>query len=398
MRALFLLLFKFFRLGPIGLLLVACVLVGAGQWLQNSLQGQIDRRAAALAAGPPAVVEFSAFDPALHQSSYSEVRLMVQLDLRYDSRLTLEKSGTDHLAYMVPILPVEPNGDIINSQAVGVAIWDGSGFSFDDISPGDLVDEGKSFGAFGPILVLNGLVSSVGELDSLVDDALSEGGLVLAPDALILRPFLDGREAGLAPKPGLANTDRYFNIAAVLTAFLAVAKMLMGRGRKAKHAAPVQPTAMRASSQPRRAAAAPPPLPEPTYLVKTADVAAHRYEFQERLAERHGDACGHSSPGDSTGLRASFTGSGGKTRSPMDLVARRLRRIFMGVGVVMLVFVVSTGMLKDTPFSPVLAYFDGAFSGLSAMASTNVVSLTGPQTTDAAPEQTVATMVTAEQG
>lgn len=92
------------RLGPIGLGIMASLILGLGLYLQVlQNEGHADD-AAALLAGPPAAVDVANFDPDLHATEQGEVVLRGQAVYDFAYELRLEKDTGDDDAFMVPLV------------------------------------------------------------------------------------------------------------------------------------------------------------------------------------------------------------------------------------------------------------------------------------------------------
>ena len=198
MHAVFRAIIGFLRLGPIPLGLIAAAFFGAGIWLQMQ-ENQINlEKAEALLAGPPPAVNLSDFNPVHDIHPFDEVAIRAQLDLTRDAELTLERRGNDDLAVMVPLVAVDavvPEEGEAAPEVLGVALFTGEAFAFDDLTRTDLRDMAREFGAFGPVLTLNGRLDGPGDFDDVLAQSFAQSGAVLAPDALHIYPYMEGRVA-----------------------------------------------------------------------------------------------------------------------------------------------------------------------------------------------------------
>ncbi len=192
----------FFRLGPIPLGLIAAVLFGGGIWLQMQENRTNLAKAEALRAGPPPAVGLSNFNPVHDLHAFDEVAIRAQLDLTRDAELTIERRGTDDLAVMVPLLAVAATlgeDGVSAPEVLGVALFTADDFGFDQLTRADLRGMANEFGVYGPILTLNGRLGDPGDFADLIGQSFAESGAVLAPGALYVYPFLEGRVAAFGP-------------------------------------------------------------------------------------------------------------------------------------------------------------------------------------------------------
>ena len=189
-------LYKSLRLSPLVLGALALAILALGYYLQIGENSLNARKAAAFVAGPPAIVEISAFDPARDITDMNEVNLRAQPVFEHAYQLTYEKStGEDH-AFMVPLVATNSQSDTV---IAGIALYTSPSFSFDDVTPELMLSSAVGFGDFGPILELDGKVTPLGQWGDLTDEALAEQGLTLSADTVIFRPYMNGRAAAFAP-------------------------------------------------------------------------------------------------------------------------------------------------------------------------------------------------------
>lgn len=196
MRGLVSLIFWVVSRGPIGLAIVAALFLGGGYWLQQEQDKREALKAQALLDGPPAAVAINTYDPAQHQTELREVTLRAQPSNEYAYRLTIQNDGADDLAYMVPL--VAPDS-VSERKVIGVALYSGGGFTFDDIDAELLLSGAVDFGAVGPIVDYNGEATSLGSFRELTEEAFEDEGLVMPANLVVVWPYINGREAEHAP-------------------------------------------------------------------------------------------------------------------------------------------------------------------------------------------------------
>lgn len=179
-----------FRLPPLVYLIAAPLGLALAVFLFfNDRQNEADK-AAARRGKPPAAVLIEKFDPARNTGLAHEVNVVGQVDASRMFELTRGKDGAARERWvMAPVYATtatQPQG-----PAIGLMMQRGS---IDDAQLQKLV---VTQGPFGPILLLNGFaVDRTSESEALGE---INGRIQLAPNALLIDPFENGREAGLAP-------------------------------------------------------------------------------------------------------------------------------------------------------------------------------------------------------
>lgn len=211
-------LIRFILSGPMALFAGAVAVLALGYFLQLSENERELRKAAALAAGPPAVVDIEEYDRATDRTDMGEVNLRAQLDFSMDYQLTLEGSSSTDRALMVPLMEVE------TGEPVGVALFTTGNFQFEDMEPMALLAKSQGFGEVGPILSLNGETGALGKWDEIVEDSFREQGRTFAPGFLIVYPYVEGRAAAFAPKT--STIFGLFSKIAGAIALLAILKLV----------------------------------------------------------------------------------------------------------------------------------------------------------------------------
>lgn len=212
------------RLGPIGLGIMASLILGLGLYLQVlQNEGHADD-AAALLAGPPAAVDVANFDPDLHATEQGEVVLRGQAVYDFAYELRLEKDTGDDDAFMVPLVSSTSFDD---TEIVGIAFFYETGFDFDRLTPEFLMNGVVDFGDVGPIMEYNGSISGLGRWSDLTEDAFFEKGLKFSDDLVVIWPYLHGREDKFAP-PKADETSMFglFSKIAGGLVLLALAKLV----------------------------------------------------------------------------------------------------------------------------------------------------------------------------
>lgn len=225
--------FWFLMRGPLTLGAAAIAILGAGFYLQIGQNERNAERVAAIAAGPPKAFNISQYDADRDMTDQREVVVRAQASMSNRYRLTYSENTGDDYAYMVPLLATTAQSEQI---VMGIALYTARDFTFDDLTPELMLDGAVGFGDVGPILEINGRVQSLGKWQDMTDEAFDEKGLTLAANAVIMRPYLDGRAAALAPI-GRGIFELFSYVAGAL-GLLALGKLVLGRKPDAKDDAP----------------------------------------------------------------------------------------------------------------------------------------------------------------
>lgn len=125
----------------------------------------------------------------------SEVNLRAQLDFPTDYELILEDGSTTHRALMVPLMGADTD------EPIGVAVYATDSFQFADMDPMALLAKTQGFGEAGPILHLNGEISSIGKWDEIVRDSFSEQGRTIPATCWWFIPTSKGAKLLFRRKP-----------------------------------------------------------------------------------------------------------------------------------------------------------------------------------------------------
>ncbi|MEJ6477411.1 MAG: hypothetical protein QNL92_01875 [Octadecabacter sp.] len=227
-------LIRFIMSGLLALFGGAAAVLVLGYFLQVNESEQEAHKAAALAAGPPAVVNIEKYDRDTHRTEMGEVNLRGQLDFSTDYELTLEDGSTTHRALMVPLMGAD------TGEPIGVALYTTDSFQFADMDPMALLAKTQGFGEVGPILHLNGEISSIGKWDEIVRDSFSEHGRTLPPNMLVVYPYVEGRAVAFAPKTGASIFGIFSKIAGVI-ALLGILKLVFRTSDPVAQATPDLP-------------------------------------------------------------------------------------------------------------------------------------------------------------
>jgi hypothetical protein len=254
-------------------------LISAGLfWLAQDSHQRVTafeaEKAQALQAGAPEPVSFDAFTEAdIHAAD--EVHVAAWLGTDYNYELTKQRKGTDTVRRMYVLFG--PGDAETSKVARGIVL----------LSPGQ-VD-----GFIGHLLSrmydpldarmpfhLNGTVDTSPELSDMVADAFAEQGLTKAEDFVVIEPFLEGREAALAPDPDAPmRVATVFGGLGALAALLALGKLLTGRGRKKRREDRANAELERAVVMAAAARPVVAPLPTHSEPTNAAPVAANGQRY-----------------------------------------------------------------------------------------------------------------------
>ena len=230
------LIYRFLRLGPVGLSIVAILVLVGGYFLQVEMDKSAAADARALAAGPPKAVDIANFDRDRDMSPVREVVVEAQPVLDYAYRLTIEKRGADDHVFMVPLVAA---GSSSETDIVGIAYFTSPNEDFDNITPELLLRGMSEFGDVGPVIAYNGRLRSMGAWDDLTEEAFFDQGLVMPSNVVVVWPYMEGREVALAP-PQHGDLTVFGLLSAVAGAIglLALVKFVLRKKSKTKDVAP----------------------------------------------------------------------------------------------------------------------------------------------------------------
>jgi len=189
---------KFLRLGPVGLGLIAILILVAGYFLQVESNRQVVTTAEALAAGAPPAVDIEAFDWDENVGLLKEVTINAQPVLDYAYQLVIERDGTDDYVFMVPLVARNAASE---TDIVGIAYFPSYDDDFSNITPELLMTGMNGFGSFGPMITYNGELGGMEQWDELTTESFFDEGLTMPNNPVIVWPYLNGREVAHAP-PG----------------------------------------------------------------------------------------------------------------------------------------------------------------------------------------------------
>lgn len=221
----------------------------AYQDFQATLQDEREK-AVALTAAPPAEVDLSHFLRARDVGPADEVVVTGRIDADYNYRLVSKTNGvTTGERFMYVLFGAQ---DMAGTRTVRAAMV---------LTEAQKDRFAERLFAFVPpdagpdlVLRLHGQVRSAGGYSTLAHDALREQNLTRSPEFIFIQPFLDGREAGLAPAAPLELLPKEGLILALVFVLAGVAKRVLRPGPRKAAAAPPRAPATPRSVRPARAA------------------------------------------------------------------------------------------------------------------------------------------------
>ncbi|MEO1730507.1 MAG: hypothetical protein AAFR64_07185 [Pseudomonadota bacterium] len=181
---------RLFRLPPIVYFVLAPIFAALGVALFISSNNEDAERAAALSHAAPDMVNLQDVTSGDTGNDFNEIVVVAQVDV--DNIITLEKKrrrGGRSYEVFVPLYPT----DATDLSAPVAAVMEIDGRVSDEKLAQFYITDGPA----GPIFAINGVWDGSNNGDA--DDAF-EGYKTIASTVTTVRPFLDGREAGLQAK------------------------------------------------------------------------------------------------------------------------------------------------------------------------------------------------------
>ena len=166
-------------------------------------------RELALRQGPPPAIEVDAYRPLLHGGPAGEIVLRAEADL--DRPFVFTLPDTAERAVVIPL--VAPEGDGTVHGAIFARIGG------DALPPAEVLATRLPEGS----VEVAGFAEDAGPFLFMLAGALAAEGRTLGPRFVAVRPFLEGREAALAPAGPPPRTWIWFAVASVTFLFVVAA-------------------------------------------------------------------------------------------------------------------------------------------------------------------------------
>ncbi|MCW3836362.1 hypothetical protein ACFQ1E_10955 [Sphingomonas canadensis] len=204
----------YFAIAPLGVVMAVTL------YFQD--RAEEAEKAAARAGKPPALVKIEEFQKGRNVGPAHEVNVLGQVDVTRMVELTRTKRGVESDRWVMA--PVYPTNATSNAEpAIGQMIQRGH------VSDAALQKLIAAEGAFGPIMVLDGQMVEPSNERKALDEIADK--IQLAPTALLVDPFEEGRTAGLAPSTSGRDTAIFALILALLVAGYGAFRFFSERNR-----------------------------------------------------------------------------------------------------------------------------------------------------------------------
>lgn len=210
-----------------------------GQEVHESALSVEAERAAALRQSPPQPVDLSGFDKDLHIGMGQEVSVLGWINPDYTYTLVERTNGVKTKErFLFVLFGLQDAGDARVAKAAILFTQ-----AERDRFLADVERYISSYQGDTPVFRIGGFAHDAAAMAPLVSDALREQGLRRSDDFFYLEPFLDGREAALAPQGAPAQQRNAIWAIALGVILFGLAKRLYGFGTKRPSAAmePVDP-------------------------------------------------------------------------------------------------------------------------------------------------------------
>ena len=188
----------FLGLNPFFLGAISAMIFAAGAVLQADQNRTNMAKVQALLDGPPPVVAAKDIGPAAAAHPFGEVSVKAQLDRSMEYDIVLTGDGPDRYGYMVPLVSADATG-ADTAEVFAVLLMDDAMMTMGPSSGVDFGPRAEGEGAFGPILMLNGMVGDLGGFDGAVEEIFAGEFRDMPADLPVLRSFEGQRAAAYDP-------------------------------------------------------------------------------------------------------------------------------------------------------------------------------------------------------
>jgi hypothetical protein len=181
---------RLFRLPPVVYFILAPLMLALGVYAYVDSNAQDAERRAALSHDAPAPISLQDLKSGDTGSDFNEIVLAAQVDVDNMIELSRERRGrTTGRELFIPLYPTDAAD--LNGPVSAVIEIDGM------VSDEQLGQFYVADGPAAPVFVVNGVLDAGSNMD--VGKAF-EGRKTVAETVYTVRPFMNGREAGLKPK------------------------------------------------------------------------------------------------------------------------------------------------------------------------------------------------------
>ena len=234
-----------------GFLILAALVVGAAEFFYKEEQDLQQRYTAALAQPAPPLVDLNSFDRDADRSDVGEVNVSGWVNFEQSYELVKKTNGvTKSRRFMYLMYGPQDGADTktvraaiimtpAEEEAYADLLWQLSAFNLSELAVGDVMPEHSALRSLPLGLSINGKASRSDGFSKLAYGSMEELGVKAGPEFVFLKPFWQGREAGLTR----ANTPEDvrligWQIAAAIAVFGLIKLVL--RRRKLAKTAPVE--------------------------------------------------------------------------------------------------------------------------------------------------------------
>ncbi len=195
MQAFLKLAISFLGLNPFVLAILSAGIFGTGIYLQIKENEANLSKADALLSGPPPAVPLEAIRAATEAHPYGEVTVQAQMATSMEQAFVVEGAEERTLTYMVPLLAADATEmDVRAVLLIEDKPLAGSGAATVDLGPG-----AQGEGDFGPVLLLNGMVGTIADIQGPLADVFSGEWSDVPADLPVLKSFEGDRAAAYGP-------------------------------------------------------------------------------------------------------------------------------------------------------------------------------------------------------
>lgn len=222
------LIYLFFRLPPIGYVVLAVLFVYFGMNVRDSQIASAENRAAALAAPMPKPISLGDFT-SNDRGLADEINIAAQINTDYNYMLHRGEDEDRNARVMWLLFDPQANG---TEREVKAAIVIPEARKEEFVAW--IVKNTHGFGKLGPVFHFNGAYRSSVSYSDVAEEAIEKENLRRSSRFFYIEPWMDGRAAALAPREQDGMTfAQTLNCVALFLVALAALKFAMRRNRTA---------------------------------------------------------------------------------------------------------------------------------------------------------------------